>query len=284
MPRPPHRPRPPTMLHRLPTRRLRSALAAESGIPASGIQALLLLADAAAEEPEEKPKEKAKRGRPFKKKGTRKRKRFSKHKGGAKRSVAPAAILLPARVEVAPAAIDVAPEDPVEPQRRCQTAWGRKGRSERGIVPITQGARVTVRPIDPRPWAAPRVPDPPSKPPPVTPTQDSYSELLNEEPSPVITPQARRLAIACYFLETMDAPPAQEDAATVTWMLKHLVIPDGSRFSIKQVIEDVRCCHEEGVEYTGEKTGSDRMMLARIKPNSVAALIIAELMEARSGQ
>ena len=81
----------------------------------------------------------------------------------------------------------------------------------------------------------------------------------------------------------MDAPPACEDNETACWITKHLGIPKGSYNSIRSVIEDARSCYEGGREYTGEKTGSDRLMLAAIQPDSVAALIIAESMEDGAG-
>jgi hypothetical protein len=83
---PPRRPcPPPPTLHRLPTRRLRTKLAEESGI-----QALLLATTAKEAYPanggqtqeQEKPQDKAKRGRPFNKRGRHKHKGFYQHRGG----------------------------------------------------------------------------------------------------------------------------------------------------------------------------------------------------------
>ena len=39
----------------------------------------------------------------------------------------------------------------------------------------------------------------------------------------------------------------------------------------------------QGVEYTGEKSGSNRLMLTAIQPNYISALIITESMEYGSG-
>ena len=140
-----------------------------------------------------------------------------------------------------------------------------------------------MSPADLRPWVfqweghgnrAPRLTPPPA----ATPAPIPLCALQL-----TITAQARRQAIACFYLETMDAPPACEDNETVSYILKTLGIPLGSRNSVKTVILNARSCYEKGQEYTGEKTGSDRLMLAAIQPGSVAALIIAESMEDGAG-
>ena len=52
---------------------------------------------------------------------------------------------------------------------------------------------------------------------------------------------------------------------------------------VLQVLCDARACTQKGVEYTGNKTGSNCMTMASIQLNSVEAAIIAELMEDGAG-
>ena len=73
----------------------------------------------------------------------------------------------------------------------------------------------------------------------------------------------------------MDAPPASDDPQTVSWIVKEWNMPSGSRNMVLRVLCDARACAQKGVEYTGEKTGSDRMTMASIQLNSVEAAIIA---------
>ena len=57
----------------------------------------------------------------------------------------------------------------------------------------------------------------------------------------------------------------------------------GSLDVIKRVLVDVRACARDGVVYDPSRASSNRLMLTAIKPNTVAALIIAEAMEDGSG-
>ena len=193
-------------------------------------------------------------------------------------AAAPAAIHTPIGVQGRPR---IEPLDDSEAGRTISRE--KKGRRDSGQHSLGRDARVVVSPANPRPWVfewlAHGKRAPPSTPPPAaTPPPNSYFEL-----NPAITPQARDLAVAVYYLETMDSPPECEDNETVSWIVKHLRIPKGSRSVVKKVIEDARRCYEAGVEYTGKKTESDSLMLASIQPNSVAAFIIAGSMEDGSG-
>ena len=98
-----------------------------------------------------------------------------------------------------------------------------------------------------------------------------------------VTDQARRVAIAAYYLKAMDAPPESNDPQTVSWIAKEWNIPSGSRNMVLQVLCDARACAQKGVEYTDKKTGSDRMTMASIQLNSVEAAIISESMEDGAG-
>ena len=60
-------------------------------------------------------------------------------------------------------------------------------------------------------------------------------------------------------------------------------MPKGLRNMILRVLCDAQACAQKGVEYTGEKTGSNRMTMALIQLNSVEAAIIAESMEDSAG-
>ena len=98
---------------------------------------------------------------------------------------------------------------------------GVKGGRGNGRVPTHLGKVVIVRPVKSHQWEAPRILAPPSKPPSaITPPKNSYFE-----PSPAITPQAGRPAIAVYFLETPN--PVNKVSETVRWILKHLGILNG---------------------------------------------------------
>ena len=79
-----------------------------------------------------------------------------------------------------------------------------------------------------------------------------------------VTDQARRVAIAAYYLKAMDAPPASDDLQTVSWIVKEWNMPSGSCNMVLWVLCNARACAQKGVEYTGEKTGSDRMTMALI--------------------
>ena len=70
---------------------------------------------------------------------------------------------------------------------------------------------------------------------------------------PTITPQMRRVAIAAYFLDAMDAPPENHDSKTAAWISNELNIPRGSTKSILKVIGDARRCAKDGVKYEDEK-------------------------------
>jgi len=91
------------------------------------------------------------------------------------------------------------------------------------------------------------------------------------------------MAIAAYFLEAMDAPPAIEDSETAAWIRTEFKMSVGSLDVIKRVLVDVRACARDGVVYDPSRASSNRLMLTAIKPNTVAALIIAEAMEDGSG-
>ena len=53
---------------------------------------------------------------------------------------------------------------------------------------------------------------------------------------PTISNEMRRVAIATYFLEGMEAPSNNKDATSAAWIAKELNIPHGSREQIKAVI------------------------------------------------
>ena len=99
-----------------------------------------------------------------------------------------------------------------------------------------------------------------------------------------VTDQARRVVIAAYYLKAMDAPPASNDLQTVSWIVKEWNMPSGLRNMVLRVLCDARACAQKGVEYTGEKTGSDRMTMASIQLNSVEASIIVESVLAFDGR
>uniref|UniRef100_A0A7S2DZD6 Uncharacterized protein n=1 Tax=Octactis speculum TaxID=3111310 RepID=A0A7S2DZD6_9STRA len=109
--------------------------------------------------------------------------------------------------------------------------------------------RVIVQPNEPRPWAiksGPRLTrplchatDPPAG------TSVVKCDTVSDE--------ARRVAIAVYYLEAMDAPPACEDNETAPWILRQFKMPPGSLDVVKRVLNDVRKCAVEGTEYTGEQ-------------------------------
>jgi hypothetical protein len=64
-----------------------------------------------------------------------------------------------------------------------------------------------------------------------------------------------------------------------TWIQKQFNIPIGLLNVIKRVVTDVRECASNGGVYEINKTVSNRLKLTAVKPNSVEALIITELME-----
>ena len=103
--------------------------------------------------------------------------------------------------------------------------------------------RVVVRPSERRPWAL----DPLATPRPkksvknpaaiVTPSSDPIestlysSDLFHEEDT--LGPEALRLMIAGYYVEAMESPPEDEDAQTISWILKEFKMPKGSRNVVK---------------------------------------------------
>ena len=60
-------------------------------------------------------------------------------------------------------------------------------------------------------------------------------------------------------------------------------MPSGSRNMVLRVLCDAWACTQKGVEYTGTKTGSNRMTMSSIQLNSVEAAILAESMEDGAG-
>ena len=93
----------------------------------------------------------------------------------------------------------------------------------------------------------------------------------------------RRVAIAAYFLDAMDAPPENHDSETAAWISNELNIPNGSTKSILKVIADARRCAKDGVKYEDEKKHSPCTMLVAIPLDSPPARIIAEAMEDGNG-
>ena len=137
--------------------------------------------------------------------------------------------------------------------------------------------RVVVQPGESRPWAiaSSSPPGPAAR----TPSTGGASVVQCD----TVSDAARRVAIATYFLEAMDAPPASEDSETAAWIRKEWKMPPGSLNVIKRVLVAVRACAVEGVEYTDARAVSNRMKCASIQLDSVAADIIAESMEDVAG-
>ena len=230
-------------------------------------------------------------GRPRKQiqRGKRKRLGFHRTKGKKKGSIGKAQALV--ALAAAPAAVHAPPgiegtPTGIEGRVRDRVGRGRKGRWTNGQFPqdrLDRDAGVVVSPAEPRPWVFQWEGDGNRALQPTPPPAATHPPIPSFARDVTITRQARRQAVACFYLWTMDAPPASEDNETVTDILTNLGIPRGSYNSVKNIILDARSCYEKGEEYTGEKRGSDRMMLAAIPPGSVAALIIAESMEDGAG-
>ena len=60
-------------------------------------------------------------------------------------------------------------------------------------------------------------------------------------------------------------------------------MPIGLLDVITRVLSDVRACASDGVVYDSNKAVSDRLKLMAVTPNSVAALLFAELSEDGAG-
>ena len=105
------------------------------------------------------------------------------------------------------------------------------------------GNRAIVKTGDAHPWAivASPVPanctntiiTPPSNPSTTTPTVVLYE---------TVTDQARRVAIAVYYLKAMYAPLASDDPQTVSWIVKEWNIPKGLRNMVLWVLCDAWAC------------------------------------------
>ena len=158
----------------------------------------------------------------------------------------------------------------------CRKGRATKGRRADGNRPVHRGARVIIPPAESRPWAA-RVW---AFTPPTAITTPLTNCVLRES---TITPSMRRVVMAAYFLETMDAPPVHPDSETTAWISKELKVPRGSTKSILNVIADTRQCAKDGVKYNGKKNHSPRTMLAAIPLDSPAGRIVAEAMEDGNG-
>jgi len=111
-----------------------------------------------------------------------------------------------------------------------------------------------------------------------TPTADSGDPATAP---PVLPESARRLAIAHYFLEVMDAPPEEEwsERQGTVWCIRMaLKIPSGSHSSVLRVLQDVTRCAEEGVVYTGERKAKRRAQ-ALLQVGTPCAKVVANCME-----
>ena len=145
----------------------------------------------------------------------------------------------------------------------------RKGNKERISDKRVRSKSAIVLPSETR--ISPAQPDKP--PHTVTP---SFIDSVKK--GPTITPQMRRVAIATYFLEAMDAPSPNEDGETTKWIAKEFQISRGSNKWIGDVISEVRECAKAGVEYSGDRKCTARPTLHSISLDSPAARIIAEAM------
>ena len=137
----------------------------------------------------------------------------------------------------------------------------RKGNRADGSDRNDQTARLVVKPNEQRPWANVSSPVP-SKPvavvtPPSDPSTDEIEEPLYSsdlfEEEETLAPEARRLMIAGYYVAAMDSPPEEEDAQTISWILKEFKMPKGSRDVVKRVLTAFRKCKKDMVRYTGER-------------------------------
>ena len=151
--------------------------------------------------------------------------------------------------------------------------------------------RYVVRPNHQRPWIKPIAKSFNTPSPATTATTSSVTmeytmsprELSHVLRGETLSPEARRLMIAGYFLEAMEAPAEEDDADTITHIQKEFSMPIGSRDVIARVIDGVRRADREMVPYTGVRKQSSRVMLRAVPLDSIGAAIIAESMEDGSG-
>ena len=101
-----------------------------------------------------------------------------------------------------------------------------------------------------------------------------------------VSEQHRRIAIYCFYMDTLDAPPKEDwlgYEGTVTLISRALDIPKGSRASVLRVLEDVTRCHREGWHFTGERLTAQgrgsRPEMQRVKTGSVEEQLIANGIE-----
>ena len=98
------------------------------------------------------------------------------------------------------------------------------------------------------------------------------------EGRPVLSPEARRIAISYAFVEKYGAPFEEEwfgEGGTISLICKDLGIPDGSRNSVKAVLQRTVDAIADGGQYDGERIpGGGRKPL--IPPGSVFEQIVAD--------
>ena len=98
--------------------------------------------------------------------------------------------------------------------------------------------------------------------------------------------QGRRLAIAVYFIDILDAPHESEwdgQDGTVAIIHREKKMKPGSQAIIRKVLADVVKCHEEGLEYTGEAKGTQGGHNKLIELDSVEMQLAADAIEANQG-
>ncbi|KAF0720392.1 hypothetical protein AaE_010326, partial [Aphanomyces astaci] len=104
-------------------------------------------------------------------------------------------------------------------------------------------------------------------------------------PPMVVSDKARRVAWGIYFIDALGAPPSSEwteRLGTVYTSMQQFKVPRGSRDSVLNVLEDVRDCCEQGVEYDG--SGSQYGGLNKtIALHTCKSQIVADCMELGMG-
>ena len=103
----------------------------------------------------------------------------------------------------------------------------------------------------------------------------------------VLGDKARRISIAQYYIDVLDAPPIVEWAGvdgTVSVIQRELKVNQGSRGTISKVLNDLVACYTKDWEYEGEdhrvNNGGANVL---IPIDSVEAQIVADHMEGGLG-
>jgi hypothetical protein len=94
------------------------------------------------------------------------------------------------------------------------------------------------------------------------PDDDYLQATTSDKNCTTLNAQARRLAIAYYYVHVLGAPPPEDwdgRDGTVSHLRKALKIPTNSSGRVREIISQVHHCHCAGTRYTGARNSEGKL-------------------------